>query len=324
MADLDLPLRFEPFLRPMVWGGRLLEKLGKKLPTNEPYGESWEVSDHALAQSVVAEGPWTGSTLRLLMESQRQALLGQAHIQHAVFPWLFKFLDAEDRLSVQVHPDAVSVKKLWPGEGPKNEAWFVLEARPGSWVYAGLLPGVEPADMDAALRRGSVEECLHRFEPRAGDCLYLSAGTVHAVGGGVLLAEIQQTSDATFRLFDWNRRDDKGQSRKLHIEESLACLDWQRGPINPLHVAEYASAGGQARRRLLESPYFCLDFIKETAPFAVGGQGRLAAFCVFKGQAELATGQTLSAGQVWLLPATMPVISCRPLPSIAGMFCTLP
>lgn len=320
---LDAPLRFEPFLRPMVWGGRLLERLGKALPTAEAYGESWELSDHPVARSVVAEGPLIGTPLHELLERAPQALLGPAAQTHRVFPWLFKFLDAHDWLSVQVHPDARAVTRLWPGEGPKNEAWFILATMPDSWIYAGLLPGVGPRELTDALSAGRVAECLHRFQPRPGDFLYLPAGTVHAVGGGVLLAEIQQTSDATFRLFDWNRRDAQGKSRALHVTESLACIDWRRGPTQPVQVANF---GDREQRRvpLVQTPYFHVDFVAATTPFALGGQDQLQAFCVFSGGARWATGTELRPGQVWLLPAALDQTLCYPNPMLEGMLCTLP
>src|SRR5438445_469469 len=273
--SMDAPLRFEPFLRPMVWGGRRLgEILGKPLPTREAYSESWEISDHALHHSVVASGPSAGQTLRHLMEHERKALLGSAAAEHGVFPWLVKFLDAHDWLSVQVHPDESAVKRLWPGEGSKTEAWFVLDALPGSRIYAGLLPGVDEPALRAALVEGTAADCLHSFVPRAGDCVFLPAGTVHAVGGGVLMAEVQQTSDATFRLFDWNRRDAQGQSRTLHIEEALACIDWDRGPdehilTNPISGAVAGSGPhGPLRQALVHCPFFHLEHVRETAPFA--------------------------------------------------------
>jgi mannose-6-phosphate isomerase len=324
MTSLTTPLRFEPFLRPMVWGGRLLERLGKRLPTKEAYGESWEISDHPLARSVVAEGPWQGTSLRSLMDGQRESLLGPAAEKYSAFPWLFKFLDADDWLSVQVHPDENAVKTLWPGEGPKNEAWFVLEAQAGSKIYAGLLPGIGPEELAAALSQGTVADCLYQFKPRAGDFIYLPAGTVHAVGGGVLLAEIQQTSDATFRLFDWNRKDAQGKPRRLHVNESLASIDWSRGGIHPLHVAEFADGSTSANVILAQTPYFHLAFAKESATFSVGGLGRLQAFCVFSGQARLASGEQLLAGQVWLLPAAMAATDCHPEPLVCGMTCVLP
>ena len=307
----------------MVWGGRLLGRLGKKLPTAEPYGESWEVSDHAVAHSIVAEGPCKGSSLADLMRDQRADLLGSAADRHRTFPWLFKFLDAHDWLSVQVHPDETAAKTLCPGEGPKNEAWFILEAQPGSLVYAGLLPGVGPADLRAALAKGTIADCLHRFAPRPGDFLYLPAGTVHALGGGVLMAEIQQTSDATFRLFDWSRRDAQGNSRKLHVEESLACIDWTRGPVRPISAAGF---GGPERVRtaLARTPYFHLSYVQETAPFHLGGNNRLEAMCVFSGRAVMASGEVMQPGQVWLVPAAMKAVECRPDAIVGALSAVLP
>ena len=250
------PLRFLPNLRPLVWGGRgLSESLGKRLPTGDAYGESWEVSDHDSHSSVVATGPLAGRTLRDLMRDDSAALLGAPREQ---FPWLVKFLDAHDWLSVQVHPDDRAVVRLWPGEGGKTEAWFILDARPGSRVYAGLLPGVDERALRAALATGKVAECLHSFEPRPGDCLFLPAGTVHAVGGGVLMAEVQQTSNATFRLFDWNRLDADGKSRELHIDKALACIDWETGPVSPVRVPGYPEQTGDVP--LVRCDYFDLDY----------------------------------------------------------------
>src|SRR5207248_4186771 len=174
-----------------------------------------------------------------LLETERAELLGPAAAACPTFPWLVKFLDCNDWLSVQVHPPEEAVKRLWPGEGSKTEAWFVLDTAPGSRIYAGLLPGTDAARLRAALKTGTVAECLHQFTPRPGDCVFLPAGTVHAVGGGVLMAEVQQTSDATFRLFDWDRRDAQGKSRTLHVEEALACIDWSRGPVTPERVADF-------------------------------------------------------------------------------------
>src|SRR5262245_28118185 len=228
----DRPLHFEPYLRPMVWGGRrLAEVLGKPLPGPEPYGEAWELSDHASHSSRVAHGPLAGLTLRQLVERWPGPLLGSTAERCSIFPLLVKLLDANDWLSVQVHPDDVAVRTLWPGEGGKTEAWFILDVRPGSKVWAGLRPGVDEKQLRAALAAGVVADCLHSFEPQAGDCLFLKAGTVHAVGGGVLMAEVQQTSDATFRLFDWNRVDAQGRCRQLHVEQALACIDWTQGPV---------------------------------------------------------------------------------------------
>src|SRR5258708_2161371 len=247
----------------MVWGGRRLgEVLNKSLPTTESYGESWEISDHKSHRSAVIEGPLAGRTLRDLMEQDAAGLLGGGEARPA-FPWLVKFLDACDWLSVQVHPDDEAARRLWPGEGGKTEAWFVLDAAPTARVFAGLLPGVDEARLRAALRDGTVAECLHSFQPRPGDCLFLPAGTVHAVGGGVLMAEVQQASAAAFRLFDWNRRDAHGRSRTLHIEEALACIDWSAGPVHPIHADGYPD-GSDVVQRLVACRYFTLDYMRRT------------------------------------------------------------
>jgi mannose-6-phosphate isomerase len=309
----------------MVWGGRRLGALlGKPLPTEEAYGESWDVSDHPLHRSIVAGGPFAGQSLRYLMEHHREALLGPAAARYTTFPWLVKFLDCHDWLSVQVHPDETAVKRLWPGEGGKTEAWFVLDAQPGSAIYAGLLPGVDQKRLRAAVADGTVAACLHRFEPRPGDCVLLRAGTVHAVGGGVLLAEVQQTSDATFRLFDWNRRDAQGKSRSLHLEQSLAALHWDYRPVQPVRAEGFADSRGVCIwQPLVKCRYFSLEYVHENRPFAVGGSGALQSLLVLKGQSRLGEDE-LAVGQAWVLPAAMPRVECRPQGQLGVLLCTLP
>ncbi len=304
---LTSPLRFVPNLRPMVWGARgLADYLHKSLPSEEPFGEAWEVSDHALHRSVVADGPLQGTSLRTLMESHRVELLGSNAGQHDVFPWLIKFLDCRDWLSVQVHPDTQVVKQLRPGEGSKTEAWYVLRVDEGGRVYAGLKPGVGPDDMRAAVAGGTTHELLHSFEPRAGDCVFLPAGTVHAVGGGVLIAEIQETSDVTFRLFDWNRVDAHGKGRQLHIEESFASIHWDKGPVAPLHVSDT-----DERQSLVRCPFFSLDHRNVKSPTQFGGDG-MHTLIVVGGNGTWDDGRAIEMGQSWVLPATMPPRTIRP------------
>jgi mannose-6-phosphate isomerase len=308
----------------MVWGGRRLASLGKALPTAEPYGESWDVSDHPLHRSVTASGAAAGRSLRELMERERAALLGPAAEAYPTFPWLVKFLDACDWLSVQVHPNEVAVRRLWPGEGSKTEAWFILDAAPGSRVYAGLLPGTDEATLRKALKDGTVAECLHQFEPRPGDCVFLPAGTVHAVGGGVLMTEVQQTSDATFRLFDWNRRDAQGKARTLHVEEALACIDWRRGPVTPVRAAGFAEAGRESQRQtLVRCRYFTLEYVAGMEPITCGGEGSLQLMIVLRGRGRLGT-EAVTRGQAWVLPADLPRSRCQPDGPLAALLCTLP
>ncbi len=315
------PLRFEPFLRPMVWGGRALETaLHKRLPAAEPYGESWEVTDHPAHRSVVAEGPRKGATLRQLMEQERDALLGPAAERFTTFPWLIKFLDASDWLSVQVHPDAVAVKTLWPGEGSKTEAWYVIDAQPTSRIYAGLLPGVGPEQLRRAVGEGRAADCLHSFVPKPGDCLFLPAGTLHAVGGGVLMAEIQETSDATFRLFDWNRVDAEGKSRKLHIDEAFASIHWDYGPVEPKRVPPKPPA----RLPLANCDQFILEHLQQESSTTFGGAGKLQTLIVLEGHVHWQSGETMTPGQVWVLPASLRPARCELSLPLRGLIATLP
>lgn len=320
------PLRFRPHLRPMVWGGRSLGSLlNKPLPAEGAYGEAWEISDHASHRSVIAEGPIAGQTLRQLMEEEPEALVGGSG--EGQFPWLVKFLDCHDWLSVQVHPSEESVQHLWPGEGSKTEAWFVLDARPGSRAYAGLKPGVDAATMRKAIAEGAAADCLHSFEPRAGDCLFLPAGTVHAVGGGVLMAEVQQTSDATFRLYDWDRAGPNGERRELHVEKALACIDWSAGPVQPLRAEGYGQAEGATWQQLVACPYFELIYVRQTGPFRLGGKGRLQAVMVLHGRAEVWTPEgirALAAGDTLLLPAATGPMWFTPLGGVGLLLSELP
>lgn len=314
----------------MVWGGqRLGTHLGKHLPGAEAYGESWEISDHPLHLSRIASGPEKGRTLRELMESESVALLGAAAASHHQFPLLVKFLDACGWLSVQVHPDERAVRQLLPGEASKTEAWFVLDAQPGSRIYAGLQPGMTEHRMRSALQTGSVSDCLHSFTPRPGDCVFLRAGTVHAVGGGVLMAEVQQTSDATFRLFDWNR-DAHGKPRELHIEQALASMHWDQGPVEPKHVDAFTEpepGARPARQVLVSCSYFTLEYVqsRETLPFV--SEGRLQVVIVVRGQGHWRTAsgeEPVSVGQAWLLPAALQRVACQPEPLLGAIVCTFP
>lgn len=227
---LTAPLRFQPLVKRAIWGGRRLgTALGKPLGPEADYAESWEVVDHDADQSVVAGGPWAGQTLAELVAAEGPALLGRHHPQTR-FPLLFKFLDCREKLSVQVHPDDARAAQLDPPDLGKTEAWVVLDAEPGSLIYAGLKRGFDRAALEREVNRGTSDLCLHRFEPAVGDCLFLPAGLVHAPGAGLLIAEIQQASNTTFRLFDWNRVGPDGKPRQLHIEQGLAAIDYAAGP----------------------------------------------------------------------------------------------
>ena len=214
MATVPLyPLRFTPILRRLIWGGRRLGTLlHKPIGDASDYAESWEISDYREAISVVENGPLAGSTIRELIQWYGPALLGRAQASRDQFPLLVKYIDAHQDLSVQVHPDDERGRRL-AGDSGKTETWVILQAEPGSLIYAGLQPEVTRNQFADAIRSGKAEPLLHRVEPKPGDCILIESGTVHAIGAGVLLAEIQQTSDATFRVYDWGRVGPDGKPR---------------------------------------------------------------------------------------------------------------
>jgi mannose-6-phosphate isomerase len=264
------PLVFTPFLRPMPWGGRRLgDALGKPLPPDGTWGESWELSAHPMHVSRVAEGPLAGTPLTELLPG---------------FPLLVKYLDANDWLSVQVHPDDDKAMSLSGEPLGKTEAWVVLGVEPGGRVFAGFKPGVGRADFERALAEKRAADCLHAFTPAVGDCLFYPAGTVHAVGGGVLLAEVQQSSDATLRLYDWDRVGADGKPRPLHVAQALEAIDWARGPVKPVVGKPLPGVPGE---RLVECRYFAMDRFRVTGDLPSPYRDRLSLWMVLGGAAEL-------------------------------------
>ncbi|MBM3290832.1 MAG: mannose-6-phosphate isomerase, partial [Candidatus Hydrogenedentes bacterium] len=217
-------LRFHEQYFERIWGGQRLRTLyGKPIPPDKPIGEAWLISDHPSAVSVVADGPHAGRTLHDLIEEDAEALLGPGVklTPHGRFPLLLKLLDSTDVLSVQVHPDDATAAALGEPDVGKTEMWHVLHADPGAELICGLRPGTTPDQMRAAIASGTLERHLVRFTVKPGDSVYVPAGTVHAIGKGIVLAEIQQNSDLTYRLYDWSRVDASGKARELHVEKGL-------------------------------------------------------------------------------------------------------
>lgn len=218
-------IQFTPIYQERVWGGRdLANRLGRKLPPEGVFGESWEIVDRPEAQSVVQDGEFAGLTLRALIEQHSARVMGSAWESARPFPILVKWLDCQERLSLQVHPPASIAPEL--GGEPKTECWYIAECREGAGLLAGLCEGVTRADFAQALEQGMLEPLCHRFEISRGDHIFIPSGRIHAIDAGNLILEIQQNSDTTYRVYDWGRVGLDGKPRQLHLEESLASIDF--------------------------------------------------------------------------------------------------
>ncbi|HSP41918.1 MAG TPA: type I phosphomannose isomerase catalytic subunit [Luteolibacter sp.] len=288
------PVTFHPLYMTRVWGGRELERVyGRKLPdADAPYGESWEIVDRENEQSVVDEGPMAGTSLHELWTSRREEIFGQAYEAHARFPVLIKILDARDDLSIQVHPRA---EEATQGAEPKTEMWFIADCDPGAKLYVGLKCGVTRAAFERALADGSVADCVHAIEPRPGDSIFIPSGRLHAIGAGFLIHEIQQNSDTTYRVFDWNRPGLDGQPRQLHIGESLANIDFD--DIEPGIDAPHDGV-------LADCPWFRTERIRLQSGASIFNPdpGKFSIVMVIDGELASAGGRRFEKGRTLLLP----------------------
>ena len=303
------PLFFDSFYRPQVWGGRGLNHLlGRPLAGDGPYGEAWELSSHSLHVSTVVDGPNAGHSLSDLWASHRAELAGDCRFES--FPLLLKWLECRELLSLQVHPNDSMARRILNEPFGKSEAWVVIAADPSAVVYAGLKPGVTRNDVVQSIQIGTLIDCLHSFTPTVGDCISLPAGTIHAAGGGVMFAEVQQTSDATFRLHDWNRMGLDGKPRALQVERGLDAVDWNQGPINPVVPKEIkiGLAGVRAESLVTNLPFSLERYVIEGGMQAPHS-GEMTIWMVLGGTAELKSPESgflrrLVQGETTLFPST--------------------
>ena len=299
------PLTFEPIFKERIWGGRHLETLyGKPLPLGVRVGESWEICDRPDDETVIARGPLQGRTLHWLMHHCPGDLLGSRQSFPARFPLLIKIIDAQDMLSLQVHPPAAVAARL--GGEPKTEMWYVARAEPGAELFVGLKAGVTRAEFERKLAAQTVAECFHRIAAREGDAMFLPSGRVHALGAGMVIFEVQQNSDTTYRVFDWNRVDSSGKARELHVPQSLASIDY--GDFEPALLPRTVSAAQPGTiRPLVRDEFFTVDLRQ----WAGGDQlawrpGRMRILGVLAGALRIeGAGETveMGAGQFCLIPA---------------------
>ncbi len=287
------PLTFEPIFIERIWGShRLASQFGKKLPPTGTIGESWEIVDRPEAQSIVRNGPLRGRTLHELWTRDRDAIFGSV-ADASRFPLLVKLLDAHDTLSLQVHPPEKVAAKL--GGEPKTEFWYVAFAIAGAKLLAGLRQDVTRDQFAKAVRDGTVADLVHTIPVQTGDSIFLPAGRFHSVGAGNVLVEIQQNSDTTYRVFDWNRRDDKGKPRQLHVDQALECIDFT--DVAP----KLTDSKGETlvKHELFEVQKWNLD-----APREIIGFGHFAIVCCLTGAVRL-VDVDLRPGEFFLVPASL-------------------
>ena len=285
-----------------------MEKLfGKKLPPGKPIGESWEISDRPGDESIVQNGGFAGKSLRWLMENFPRELIGDAKTAAGKrFPLLCKILDAREKLSLQVHPPAAKASGM--GGEPKTEMWFIAQAAPGAELYAGLKQGVTAAEFERKISDGTVADCFHRIPVRAGDAMYLPSGRVHAIGAGLVIFEIQQNSDTTYRVFDWNRVGLDDRPRELHIEQSLASIDFN--DFEPSLAAGKPFDNGRVKSRpLVQNPLFNVEYLEMKAGASRQLKPRkLQIVAVVGGHIKIQQSSgtlELRAGQFCLVPAIL-------------------
>lgn len=319
------PLIFKPLLKRIRWGGRRLGSvLHKPIGPESDYAESWEIADHGEDQSVVSRGEFVDQTLAQVVEQQNVPLFGR-HTGRSQFPLLVKFLDANDVLSVQVHPDDQLAKQFDPAENGKTEAWVILDAVPGSELFVGLKEGVTADELRTALGDGTVDGLLHRIPAKAGDCVFVPAGTVHAIGAGVLLAEIQQSSDLTFRMHDWGRVGADGLPRELHVDQALQTTDFDRGPVGPVTPKRVDS--DHLQEELVRSEHFVLHRHRGEVPFPMPRDDVFHVLMVIAGRGQLKSANEtieLPLGQTVLLPAERSDALIKPTDDIVILDAFLP
>lgn len=309
------PLRFERRPLEKVWGGRSLETcFGFELPPDVSVGETWEIADRPGEVSVVAEGTHRGRTLRELMEKHAAELLGDAPAAHGRFPLLVKYLDASQNLSVQVHPDDETATRLGGGAEGKTEAWYVVDAAPPSALYVGLRPEIDRESLAGIAAGPEVEGALLRWEVHPGDCLLVPGGTVHAIGAGVTVLEVQQNSDTTFRLYDWGRMGLDGKPRETHLDRALASIGYHRRTPPPSRARWERDADPV---ELARSEHFRMSARCVTKTMNLTANGTYRILAVIDGAGELLvpgrdSRSTLHRGDVWLVPAACPALTIEP------------
>lgn len=308
------PLPFTPIYQYRLWGGRRLENLLTEPLPPGPIGEAWILSDRDDHASVVAGGVLKGKTLTSLLKEYPEQLMGEQAGKFGRFPLLLKFLDAKDVLSVQVHPSDDQKKYIPKGDSGKTEAWIVLETGQKARIYSGLKPGTDADALREALKVNKVDQYIHNFVPAVDDAVFIHSGTVHTLAD-VVVFEVQENSDTTYRLYDWDRVDTQtGKPRELQVEKAISCIDFSLiniGPVKPVELER----SPVLREEIFNNEHFILWRIRTASPFPVGAYGTPRILVCAEGDGELWVDDrpyAISRGDVVLLPAVLGVINCVP------------
>jgi mannose-6-phosphate isomerase len=321
------PLRFDPIYQYRLWGGRRLAAiLSAPLPGDGSIGEAWVLSDRDEHPSMVADGPLKGKTIRELLQQSPERLLGKLSRTFTRFPALLKFLDVTKTLSVQVHPSDVRKDLIPSGNTGKDEAWVVLSVGPEARIYAGLKADSNAQGLRQAIADGTVPGQLMSFVPKAADAVFIPAGSVHSLRD-VVVFEVQENSDVTFRLYDWDHIDPRtGQPRPLQTDQAMACIDFQQGAIGPVTPA-VEETRPILRETLIQSAHFGVTRITSDVPFVVGETGapRVLVCLAGNGQLEHAGSRyAFRKGDVLLLAAEVGACSCQPRSATSVLELSLP
>ncbi len=311
------PIKFEPILKEKIWGGRsLVNNYGKKASNLELIGESWEISAVADNLSIVANGFLEGNNIEEIMEVYMSDITGEKVFEKfgTEFPLLIKFIEASSNLSVQVHPDDNFARERHNAWG-KTEMWYILEAQPGSRIYSGFKEPINEEEFRKALNIGKLPDILNIEYPRAGDAFFTPAGRIHAIGSGIILVEIQQTSDITYRIFDWNRNDDNNKPRELHVELAAAALDYNA--CGSALIRKEPVAGKTVN--IVDSEYFVTNIIYLTSSLKKD-YTLLDSFVIYicvEGKFTIywdKSSETVIKGETILLPATITELTLEAMP----------
>ncbi len=292
------PLKFKPIFKQRIWGGqKLREVFGKDLTLGAKIGESWELADLPEDKSVIINGELSGTPINKALIKYPEEITGDAGFEYH-FPLLIKILDAQDVLSVQVHPDEQTCDEMGKGD-PKTECWYIIDAEPDAVIYKGLKEGVTKEQFREAIVSGTTATLLNKIEVRPGECHFLPAGTLHAIGAGLLIAEIQLPSDTTYRVFDWNRVDENGRGRELHLDESMESINFDQ---------DASKLKATTTGRLVDCEYFTVDKGHQTAGCEkLLQRGQMQVVMIISGNGEfIKEGQnnvSFSSGDTILIPA---------------------